>query len=418
MNIERKTDFCGVFCIPGDKSITHRAIMFNAAAEGSAVVTNALLGEDCLSTIVCMRALGADIRTENGTVYVTGRKEFLDGECDCGNSGTTMRLLMGLAAGRNINVKFTGDASLSKRPMERVAAPLRLLGADLKTTDGTAPVYVRRSALKGCEVDTKVASAQVKSAVILAALGAEGKTTVCEPLKSRDHTERMLAAMGADICTEGNRVIVGKSDLHCVDVDVPADISSAAYFMALGALLGETVCKNVGVNPTRTGILKVFDQMNVRYSLENERTVCGEPVADIRVMKSALRAIKLERDIMPSLIDELPVIAVLCSFAEGESVIRGAEELRVKESDRIETTANMLNALGGDCKTLPDGFVIRGKKSLRGGIVDSCDDHRIAMSGAVALMASREGGDIIGAECVNISFPQFYAMLLREQNGQ
>lgn len=414
MKIERKESFCGIFRIPGDKSITHRAVMFNAAAEGSAVVTNALLGEDCLSTIACMRALGADIRTEGGTVYVTGTKQFRDAECDCGNSGTTMRLLMGLTAGRNINVRFTGDASLSKRPMERVAAPLRLLGADVETTDGAAPVYVRRSVLKGCEVDTKVASAQVKSAVILAALGAEGKTEVFEPLKSRDHTERMLAAMGADIRTEGNRVTVGKSELHCVDVDVPADISSAAYFMALGALLGETVCKNVGVNPTRTGILKVFDRMNVRYFLENERMVCGEPVADIRVKKSALRAVKLERDIMPSLIDELPVIAVLCSLAEGESVIRGAEELRVKESDRIETTANMLNALGGNCKALSDGFVISGKKSLRGGTVDACADHRIAMSGAVALTASEEGGEIVGAECVNISFPQFYSMLSEE----
>ncbi len=411
MKIERKDAFYGEFRIPGDKSITHRAIMFNAAAEGSAVVKNALLGEDCLSTIGCMRALGAAVRIEGGTVYVTGTSAFRDAECDCGNSGTTMRLLMGLVAGRGVNVKFTGDASLSRRPMERVARPLRLLGANVETTDGTAPVYVRRSALKGCRVDTQVASAQVKSAVLLAALGAEGTTTVCEPLRSRDHTERMLAAMGAKIRTEGTSVTVEKSALHCVDVDVPADISSAAYFMALGALRGETVCKNVGINPTRTGILQVFDRMNVQYSLENERTVCGEPVADIRVKKSALRAVKLDRDIMPSLIDELPVIAVLCSLADGESVIRGAEELRVKESDRIETTAAMLRAFGGDCETLADGFVIRGKKSLRGGSADACGDHRIAMSAAVALTASEQGGEIAGADCVNISFPQFFAML-------
>ena len=411
MKIQPCTSFSGEFEIPGDKSITHRAVMFNAAARGEAVVTNALMGEDCLSTVSCMRALGADVRTEDNKICVRGTLKFKDADLYCGNSGTTMRLLMGLIAGRSVHARLTGDPSLSRRPMERVAAPLRLLGADIRTSDGTAPVEISAAPLAGAAVDTKVASAQVKSAVLLAALGARGKTIVREPLKTRDHTERMLAAMGADVRVNGAEIIVGESELSCTDVDVPADISSAAYFMALGALRGETLCKNVGVNPTRTGILEAFSRMNVRFVLENERTVCGEPVADIRVYRSELKAIELTREIMPSLIDELPLIALLCAFAEGESRISGAEELKVKESDRIRTTAAMIGALGGDCTPTDDGFIIRGRESLRGGTVESAGDHRIAMSGAVGLAASDRGGEIFGAECADISFPNFYKML-------
>ena len=411
MNVRPRTQFFGEFRIPGDKSVTHRAILFNGIARGEAVVTDALLGADCLSSAACMRALGAQVEVDGTSIRVRGAERLRAADCDCGNSGTTMRLLMGLAAGQGVQVRLTGDASLSRRPMERVAAPLRLLGADIETADGHAPVTVRPAPLFGRAVDTKVASAQVKSALILAALGAEGETVIREPLLSRDHTERMLAAMGADIRAEGCTVAVRRSALRAVDVAVPADISSAAYFMALGALCGETLCRSVGVNPTRTGILRVFDQMGVRYALEHERTVCGEPVADIRVRKSPLRAVHLGRAIMPSLIDELPVIAVLCAYAEGESVIEGAEELRVKESDRIRTTAAMLAAIGGDVEEKPDGFIIRGKKSLRGGNFDACADHRIAMSGAVALAASELGGDIAGAECVDISFPNFFDLL-------
>ena len=411
MNISPRKEFYGTFDIPGDKSVTHRAIMFNGAAEGEAVVSNALLGEDCLSTAACMRALGAQIEVEGTRVRVRGVPRFRDADCDCGNSGTTMRLLMGLAAGRGVTVRLTGDASLSKRPMERVAGPLRLLGANVETSGGCAPVTVRPARLRGCEVHTQVASAQVKSALLLAALGAEGETTVVEPLRSRDHTERMLAAMGADIRVDGTRVTVRGGPLRCADVEVPGDISSAAYFMALGALRGETVCRNVGVNPTRTGILAAFDKMGADYTLENERTVCGEPVADIRVKKSRLRAVTLGREDMPALIDELPLLALMLAFAEGESVITGAEELKVKESDRIRTTAEMICALGGDCTPTADGFVIRGRESLRGGTVRSHADHRIAMSGAVGLLASGRGGCIEGADCVNISFPNFYDLL-------
>ena len=411
MNIAPRREFYGTFDIPGDKSITHRAVMFNAAAEGEALISNALLGEDCLSTAACMRALGAQVDVQGTQVRVRGVPRFRDAECFCGNSGTTMRLLTGLAAGRGVSVRLTGDDSLSQRPMERVAQPLRLLGASVETTGGCAPVLVRPARLTGREVHTQVASAQVKSALLLAALGAGGETVVVEPLKTRDHTERMLAAMGADIRASGTRVAVRGGPLRAVDVEVPGDISSAAYFMALGALRGETVCRNVGVNPTRTGILSAFDKMGVKYSLENVRTVCGEPVADIRVKKSELRAISLKREDMPALIDELPVLALMLAFADGESVIAGAEELKVKESDRIRTTAEMINALGGDCTPTQDGFVIRGRESLRGGAVRSHEDHRIAMSGAVGLIASGYGGSIEGAECVGISFPGFYKML-------
>lgn len=411
MNIAPRREFYGTFDIPGDKSITHRAVMFNAAAEGEALISNALLGEDCLSTAACMRALGAQVDVQGTQVRVRGVPRFCDAECFCGNSGTTMRLLTGLAAGRGVSVRLTGDDSLSQRPMERVAQPLRLLGASVETTGGCAPVLVRPARLTGREVHTQVASAQVKSALLLAALGAEGETVVVEPLKTRDHTERMLAAMGADIRASGTRVAVRGGPLRAVDVEVPGDISSAAYFMALGALRGETVCRNVGVNPTRTGILSAFDKMGVKYSLENVRTVCGEPVADIRVKKSELRAISLKKEDMPALIDELPVLALMLAFADGESVIAGAEELKVKESDRIRTTAEMINALGGDCAPTQDGFVIRGRESLRGGAVRSHEDHRIAMSGAVGLIASGYGGSIEGAECVGISFPDFYKML-------
>lgn len=412
MNIQPVDSISEVYDIPGDKSITHRAVMFNAAAEGKAEITNALAGEDCLSTISCMRALGAKIERDGNTVTVEGSPAFQSRAlCDCGNSGTTMRLLCGLIAGKGVSATLTGDDSLSSRPMRRVSEPLSLLGARIETNDGKAPLRIFASPLQGRTVDTKVASAQVKSALLLAGLGAEGETVVTEPVKSRDHTERMLAAMGADISVNGNCVRVGKSRLHAVNVEVPADISGAAYFLALGALKGETQCRSVGVNPTRTGLLKAFDLLGVKYELKNGRTVCGEPVADIRVEKSDMHAITLTSEIMPSLIDELPVIALLCAFAEGESVIKGAEELKVKESDRIRTTAEMISALGGNITATDDGFIIRGKRTLAGGNVNSYGDHRIAMTAAIGMLASEKGGNISGAECVNISFPNFYALL-------
>ena len=359
-----------------------------------------------------MRSLGAKVEIDDTTLRVEGTPQFLSGkQLNCGNSGTTIRLLTGLVAGKGIEAALYGDSSLSLRPMKRVAEPLALLGADVKTTDGHAPVYVAPSRLQGANVDIAIASAQVKSALLLAGISAEGATTVAEPTKSRDHTERMLAAMGANIQVQGNSVTVQNSLLRAVDVCVPSDISSAAYFMALGALKGKTLCKNVGVNPTRTGILTAFDKLGVKYSLQNKSLSGGEEKADILVEKSPLRAIELTAEEIPAMIDELPLIALLCAFAEGESRITGAKELRVKESDRIRTTAEMINNFGGECIELPDGFIIRGKKKLVGGNCDSYLDHRIAMTAAVGLIASEKGGYISRPECCAISFPDFFEKL-------
>lgn len=409
----RPREYCsGEFTLPGDKSITHRAVMLNSGADGEAVITNALMGEDCLSTCRCMRALGARVETQEQTIIVKGTPQFESGKSlDCGNSGTTIRLLTGYVAGKGISAELYGDASLSTRPMGRVSKPLSLLGANVRTTDGHAPVYVSPACLSGADIRLDVASAQVKSAILLAGISADGETRVTEPVQSRDHTERMLAAMGADIRVDGNSVTVRKSALCATDVCVPSDISSAAYFMALGALKGKTLCKNVGVNPTRTGILTAFDRLGVQYALLNKRISGGEETADILVEKTAMRAINLTAEDIPAMIDELPLIALLCAFADGESRITGAKELRVKESDRIATTAALINNIGGDCQELEDGFVIRGKRTLRGGNVDSYLDHRIAMTAAVGLIASQNGGEIARPECCAISFPDFFEKL-------
>lgn len=410
--IQSREYFEGEFELPGDKSVTHRAIMLNGGADGEAIITNALMGEDCISTCSCMRSLGAQIDVDGTTLRVKGTPHFRRGKAlNCGNSGTTIRLLTGFVAGKEIDAKLYGDESLSSRPMKRVAEPLALLGADVKTTDGHAPVYVSPKKLLGADVTISVASAQVKSAVLLAGISAEGETTVTEPAKSRDHTERMLAAMGADIQSEGNSVTVKKSVLHSIDVCVPSDISSAAYFMALGALKGKTLCKNVGINPTRTGILHAFDKLGISYSLLNRRNSGGEETADILVEKSNMRAISLTQEDVPSMIDELPLVALLCAFAEGETRITGAKELRVKESDRIRTTAELINNLGGECEELPDGFIIRGKKKLIGGDCESYLDHRIAMTAAVGMIASEKGGNLSRPECCAISFPDFFTKL-------
>ena len=410
--IPSKQYFEGEFDLPGDKSITHRAVMFNSMANGEAVITNALVGEDCLSTCRCMQALGASVRVEGTTIYVKGNPHFSTGaQLNCGNSGTTIRLLTGLLSGKGIEATLFGDNSLSSRPMNRVALPLVELGADVRTTNGRAPIVVYPKCLKGGEIDLQISSAQVKSAILLAGLSAENKTVVTEPVKSRDHTERMLAVMGAKIQVDGNTVTVEKSNLQAVDVCVPADISSAAYFMALGALKGKTLCKNVGVNPTRTGILRAFDKLGVCYTLLNTRLSGGEEVADILVEKSPLKAITITKEEVPAMVDELPLIALMCAFADGESRITGAKELRVKESDRIRTTTEMITRLGGDCQELEDGFVIRGKERLAGGDIDSYLDHRIAMSGAVGLIASQNGGKVLHPQCCAISFPQFFEKL-------
>lgn len=402
-------------CQP-DKSVTHRAVMFNSLADGgSAVIRRPLLGEDCLSTVECMRALGADIEVAKDRVKIVRGGISRNADLYVGNSGTTMRLLCGVLAGRQ-NMKFTldGDASIRKRPMERVAVPLRLMGADIKTQEGgVPPLLVGGGALKGIAYDMPIASAQVKSAVLLAGLQAEGDTVVREKAVSRDHTERMLQAMGADITFGGGEIRVRRSSLSCIDVDVCGDISSAAYAMALAAGIkgGRAVIKNVGINPTRTGILDVLKAMGAVVELENAGGA-AEPTADVTVRCGGLKPIVVGGDIIPRLIDEIPVIAVLMCLCEGESVIKDAAELKVKESNRIKTTAQALRNMGAQVEETSDGMRIFGKGFLEGGgSVHSCGDHRIAMAMSVAAALSRKGGTVLGGEVCAVSYPDFFQEL-------
>lgn len=393
-----------------DKSITHRAVMFNAAAEGSAVITNALLGGDCRSTIACMERLGARIEVDGSTVKVRGTACFRDAVLDAGNSGTTTRLLTGLLAGRGVSATIDGDDSLRTRPMKRVTGPLSLMGADVTTTDGKVPISVRPAALHGIDYMMSVASAQVKSAILLAGIGADGVTKVTERTLSRDHTELMLKAMGADIMRNGLTVSVKRSELHSLDVRVPGDISSAAFLLGAAAVVkdGRVTVRGVGLNPTRTGVLDVLSSMGMEITTDNPR--CGaEPYGDITAVRCGeLRPFTITEKDVPSLIDEIPLLAIVAAYAEGDSVISGAGELRVKESDRIETTAAMIRAMGGEVETRPDGMIIKGRGGLTGGKVDSFGDHRIAMSAAIGALGSRNGCEITGADSAAISYPGFW----------
>ena len=396
-----------------DKSITHRAVMFNAFARGEAVVRNALLGGDCKSTIACMRALGAEITVDGSTVRVKGTRRFRDAVLDAGNSGTTARLLTGLLAGMNVTASIDGDDSLRTRPMKRVTEPLSLMGADISTADGKAPISIRPAKLKGIDYALPVASAQVKSALILAGLHADGVTRITEPIKSRDHTELMLKAMGADIECDAGTVSVGRSELESVDVRVPGDISSAAFLLGAAAVVkgGRVTVGRVGLNETRTGIIKVLESMGAKIGIDNIGYDV-EPYGDITLTHSALKPFTVTSEIVPSLIDELPLLAAIACYAEGTSVISGAEELKVKESNRIATTVEALTALGGDVEPTDDGMIIHGKGGLAGGgKVRAHGDHRIAMTAAVAALGSEKGCEIEGAESAAVSYPGFWEII-------
>ncbi len=401
--------------IPPDKSISHRAVMLGALACGESTVRNALLSEDILSTIDCMQKLGADISRENGMIKIRGIKDFISTELYAGNSGTTMRLLTGVLAAQKGGVfSFLGDESLSKRPMKRVSEPLSLMGADIVTCGGCAPLLINGRKLKGIDYQMPVDSAQVKSAVLLAGLFAGGETLVRENVKSRDHTEIMLKTMGAHIKTDGLSVSIKKSVLKPVDITVPGDISSAAFPLVLAAVKNGAYLKaqNVGINPTRTGILKVFDMAGVDYTLSNF-SQSGEMTADIEVRGGKkLKCFEIEKELVPSLVDEIPVIAVLACFCAGTTVISGAAELKVKESNRIDTVAAMLKMMGADVETKSDGLIIKGKGGLKGGaLIETRKDHRIAMSAAIAGALSENGAEIIDAECVDVSYPAFFEQL-------
>ncbi|MCF4968622.1 3-phosphoshikimate 1-carboxyvinyltransferase [Nostoc sp. CMAA1605] len=406
--------------IPGDKSISHRALMLGAIAQGETEIQGLLLGEDPRSTASCFQAMGAEISPLNTElVRVKGiglgnLQEPVD-VLNAGNSGTTLRLMLGLLAshpGRFFTV--TGDNSLRSRPMSRVVKPLQQMGAQIwgRKDNSLAPLAVQGQILKPIHYHSPIASAQVKSCIMLAALFTEGKTTVTEPALSRDHSERMLRAFGADVSVDPETksvTVTGQAQLYGQKVIVPGDISSAAFWLVAGAIVpgSELVVENVGVNPTRTGILEALEMMGADIQLENQREVAGEPVADLRVRYSRLRSCTIAGDIVPRMIDEIPILAVAAVFAEGTTVIRDAEELRVKESDRITVMAQQLNKLGAQVTELPDGMEITGGTPLRGTDVDSHTDHRIAMSLAIAALNASGVTTIHRAEAAAISYPNF-----------
>jgi len=409
----------GVCEVPGDKSLAHRAVMLGALADGTTTVTGFPGGADVISTLDAVQRLGARARRDGPRVEIEGRGLELGQPgpvtLDCGNSGTTMRLMAGLVAGHAGAVTLVGDASLSRRPMERIAAPLRQMGALVTTTDGHAPVAVRGGALVGVECTLPVASAQVKSAILFAGLRARGTTCVREPLPSRDHTERMLGHFGVPVTrAAGGVAVTGGARLRGTDVPLPGDVSSAA-FLAVAALLvpgSDVVIRNVGANPTRTGALDILRRMGADLTLEGAREVAGEPRADLRVRASRLTATRILPAEVPAAIDELLILAVAAAFADGESTLAGAAELRVKESDRL-AALEQLAPLGVEIRTTPDGFAIRGAggQRLGGGRIVSGGDHRVAMAFAVAGLASDAGVTIDDRECVAVSFPGFFEQL-------
>ena len=415
----------GTVTVPGDKSISHRAVLFGSIAKGITRVEGFLQGADCLSTISCFRRLGIDIENEAGIVTVHGKglhglqapTEVLD----CGNSGTTTRLISGILSGQKFPVTLTGDASIQKRPMGRIIKPLTQMGAQITSErgDGCAPLHIQGGALHGIHYQSPVASAQVKSAILLAGLYAEGETAVTEPTLSRNHTELMLKGFGADISSSGTTASIRPvSELHGQGITVPGDISSAAYFLAAGSLIpnSEILIQNVGINPTRAGIITVCNAMGADLTLLNEHVVSGEPVADLLILTSQLKATTIEGAIIPTLIDELPVIALMACFAEGTTIIRDAAELKVKESDRIQVMVDNLTAMGAHVEGTDDGMIIEGGHPLHGAVVDSHLDHRIAMTFAIAGKLASGETEITGAECVNISYPTYYQDMEMLQN--
>ena len=410
--------------VPGDKSISHRALMLGAISQGETQIQGLLLGEDPRSTAECFRAMGAeisDLNTQMVSVKGIGLgqlKEPVD-ILNAGNSGTTLRLMLGLLAshpGRLFTV--TGDSSLRSRPMSRVVKPLQQMGAHIwGRSNGTlAPLAVQGQTLKPIHYQSPIASAQVKSCILLAGLMTEGQTTITEPSVSRDHSERMLQAFGAQLTTDPDSksvTITGGATLQGQKVIVPGDISSAAFWLVAGSIVpgSEIVIENVGVNPTRTGVLDALEMMGADITLENQRVVAGEPVADIRVRASSLHGCTISGDLIPRLIDEIPVLAVAAIFASGTTIIKDAEELRVKESDRITVMANQLNKLGAKITELTDGMEITGGTPLTGTEVESHSDHRITMSLAVAALHAQGKTTIHGAESASISYPTFVATL-------
>lgn len=417
MKLKKVSHLRGEVTVPGDKSISHRSVMFGSIAKGTTEIHNFLEGADCLSTISCFRKMGIEIEKKNGIITVHGKGLHGLSEpqsvLDCGNSGTTTRLISGILAPQNFDVTLTGDDSIQKRPMKRIIEPLSLMGADIRSMRGNdcAPLEIHGTALHGIHYHSKVASAQVKSAVLLAGLYADDKTSVTEPKLSRNHTELMLRFFGADVETSGTTATVQPADeLLGNRIQVPGDISSSVYFVTAGLIIpnSEILIRNVGINPTRDGLIHVCRAMGADITLLNEDHDYSEPTADILVRTSSLRGTIIEGDIIPTMIDELPTIALLACFAEGTTIIRDAAELKVKESNRIAIMVKNLSAMGADVEETEDGMIIHGGKPLHGAVIETKKDHRIAMTFAVAAMAADGETEILDADCVNISYPEFY----------
>ncbi|CAM3869738.1 3-phosphoshikimate 1-carboxyvinyltransferase [Bacillus paramycoides] len=418
--VGRKNSLNGEIVVPGDKSISHRAVMFGAIAEGTTRVSNFLLGEDCLSTIACFQKLGVKIEQSGNDVTIYGKglenlqepKEVLD----VGNSGTTIRLMLGILSNTPFHSTIIGDESIGKRPMKRVTDPLSKMHAQIDGRENGqyTPLSIRGGRVKGIHYHAPVASAQVKSAVLLAGLQGEGVTTVTEPMQSRDHTERMLRAFGCTVEVNERTVsLQGGQQLKGTEIKVPGDISSAAFFLVAGAIVqnSKLVLENVGLNPTRTGILDVLTKMGARISIDNIRNEEFEPCGDITIETSKLKGIEIGGSLIPRLIDEIPVIALLATQAEGITVIKDAEELKVKETNRIDTVVDELGKLGAKIEATPDGMIIYGKQDLKGNTVNSHGDHRIGMMLAIASCIVNGEVKIENSDAVAVSYPNFFEQL-------
>ncbi|MEH7109332.1 3-phosphoshikimate 1-carboxyvinyltransferase [Bacillus sp. JJ1764] len=410
----------GEITVPGDKSISHRSVMFGSIAHGETIVTNFLPGEDCLSTISCFRKLGVTIKEDGEKLRISGKgfsgltepKEILD----VGNSGTTIRLLLGILAGRPFHSSLVGDQSIGKRPMTRVTVPLSKMGAaiDGRNNGCYTPISVRGGSLAPIHYELPVASAQVKSSLILAGLQADGESTIIEPVETRDHTERMIRWFGGEIKKDHNVIKVkGGQKLTGTEIHVPGDISSAAFFLVAGAILPESeiVLKNVGLNPTRTGIIEVMEKMGADLEIVQQNQSQFEPAGDLVVRTSNLKGTVIEGNLIPKLIDEIPIIALLASQAEGVTVIKDAEELKVKETNRIDTVVHELQKLGVSIVATDDGMIINGKCKLMGGQVSSHGDHRIGMMLSIAALLCDDEVQLDQSEAISVSYPNFFTHL-------
>lgn len=423
MELAKITGLRGEVNIPGDKSISHRCIMFGSIASGTTEISNFLQGADCLATINCFRKMGIEIENQAEKIIVHGKglhgltapTEILD----VGNSGTTTRLISGILVGQPFESKLSGDNSLNSRPMKRIMEPLTKMGGHISSIlrNGCAPLYIAPGNLYGIHYDSPVASAQVKSSILLAGLYADGETSVTEPSLSRNHTELMLKEFGADIrsqydlnTSKATAFIRPCSELYGQKIMVPGDISSAAYFIAAGLLVpdSEILIKNTGINATRAGILKVCEDMGANITLLNERTEGGEAIADILVRTSNLHGTTISGDIIPTLIDEIPIIAIMSAAAEGTTIIKDAAELKVKETNRIETVVDNLKAMGCDIIATDDGMIIHGGKPLHGATIHTLLDHRIAMAFSIAALIAEDTTRILDSKCVDVSYPTFY----------